>query len=460
MTKQEMLRDRFRSLIESGVYTPGDRIPSIRDAARSSRVSVNTARAAYDFLERDGFIRARERGGYFVRSRRSFAAYEPPRTTFSVEALSPSDKIDYIHDRGSAAAFALASPGADLIPVAEITRLLSSIKIDALRYPPTAGDDELRSRITAWRYPSHRDLRPEDVIITNGASEALSVVFRALIAPGDTVAVESPCYFDFPNHIRAVGAIPLEIPLVPGVGMDPDELDKECRRRKVRMAIVQPCVQNPTGIVAGRDGLARFAAVAERHGLAIIQDDVYAELAFSGESSIALDTLANIPEFVYISSFSKILAPGLRIGWIATKAPFESILHTKRIASCAVSGPAQKVVASFLAAKGWERRFVRMRGVLRERLADYLELLREHLPDNTSIVPPEGGCLLWIGLPKGSDASRLFELCAAEGILMAPGELFSANPHFRGHFRVNYGFPLDEGRRTELKRICELAGTV
>jgi DNA-binding transcriptional MocR family regulator len=101
-----------------------------------------------------------------------------------------------------------------------------------------------------------------------------------------------------------------------------------------------------------------------------------------------------------------------------------------------------------------------MRSVLRERLADYLELLREHLPDGSSIIPPEGGCLLWIGLPKGSDASRLFELCAAEDILVAPGELFSANPHFRGHFRVNYGNLLDEPRRKELMRICELAKEV
>ncbi len=459
MTKQETLRNRYRTLIESGAYAPGERIPSIRDTARTSRVSVNTARAAYEFLERDGLIRARERGGYFVRSRRSFAAYEPPRTTFS-GALSPSDKIDYIHDRGSAAAFALASPGPDLIPVSEISHLLASISIEALRYPPTAGDEELRSRITAWRHPFHRDLRPDDIIVTNGASEALSVTLRALIEPGDVVAVESPCYFDFPNHIRAAGALPLEIPLVPGLGMDPDQLDMECRRRKVRMAIVQPCVQNPTGTIAGIDGLDRFTEVAMKHGLAVIQDDVYAELAFSGEVSSALDTFGDIPEFVYLSSFSKILAPGLRIGWIATRGPFESILHAKRIASCAVSGPAQKVAAAFLAGKGWAKRFARMRNVLRERLTDYLELLREHLPDGSSIIPPKGGCLLWIGLPGGSDASRLFELCAAEGILVAPGELFSANPHFRGHFRVNFGYFLDEERRGELMRICAIARTV
>jgi DNA-binding transcriptional MocR family regulator len=458
--KYERLYDRYRDLISNGTYPPGERLPSLRNVAAAEGIGLNTARAAFELLERDGLVRARERGGYYARG---YAAgglspgYRSPAACHLVAGLSASQKIEYLLAReGSATGFALAEPDASLLPAARLERLFVSLSGSWISYGDREGEDELKRRIAAFYHPCHGALTSEDILVTNGATEAIGIALRALVKPGEAVAIESPTYYDYFRQLATVGAKIVEVPVVAGRGMDLDLLAKELGKRRTRMIIAQPNVQNPTGALMPDEDKRRLVELAARAGAILVQDDVYGDLAFSSRRPSNLSAFGDYEGIVYVSSFSKSLAPGLRIGWAHAPAFKSELAAMKGLASLATNHPAQRVLAAYLAGRDFSRHLAGLRAALSRQLAEYLELLSEALPEGSSFLPPAGGCLIWIALPEGFDSSRVFESAAREGIFAAPGELFSANPFFRRHLRINFGHALGERRRAELERLCAI----
>ncbi len=461
MTKYRELYERYRDLIRTGTYRPGERLPSLRAAASEEGLGLNTVRTAFDLLERDGLVRPLERGGYYVRVRAQpadLAAYAGPATCKISAGSSTAQKIEYLLAAGGAAAgFALAEPGLDLLPIAKLERLYSSLTGAWIEYGDQSGDVELRSRIVAAYHPCHDGLRSEDVLVTNGATEAIHLAISGLVRRGDSVAVESPTYYDYFRQLSAAGARVVEIPVLPHRGIDLDLLENTLKTRSLRLIIVQPNVQNPTGAIMSDEDKARLVTLAARHGVTILQDDAYGDLAFSRERPKNLSCFGAKADLLYVSSFSKSVAPSLRIGWLHAPRHRAELLKAKSLSSLATNRPAQRVLAAFLGAATMRRHFRDMRSALETRLGEYLDLLSEALPAGSSFVPPSGGCLLWLALPPTTDASAVFAEAAKEGILAAPGELFSANPFFRNHLRINFGHRLTEASRADLLRLCEIA---
>jgi len=465
MLKYRGLYEEYRALIESGAYGPGERLPSLRRVAADSGLALNTVRAAFDLLARDGLARPLARGGYYVRGRDLLARYAPPPGCHSAEGLSASRKIEYLLAMGGATGgFALAEPGRELLPADRLERLLSSLPAGWIEYGDQAGEIALRRRIAAACHPYLGEVPPEEILVTCGATEALGIAIRAVLKPGDAVAVESPTYYDYFRQLSAAGARIVEVPVAAGGGpagegggMDLGLLESLLSKRAIRMIIAQPNVQNPTGCIMPDDDKEKLVALARKSGSVLMQDDVYGDLAFSAERPSSLGRFGCGEDMIYVSSFSKTVAPGLRIGWM--RAPFlgSEIARLKSLSSLATNRPAQLALASFLGGAAYRRHLAGMRAALEAQLADYLGVLEGALPSGSSYLRPGGGCLLWISLPPGVDASRLFEKAAAEGILIAPGELFSANPFFKGHVRVNFGYRLTEARRESLARLCEIA---
>jgi len=459
MLKYRGLYERYRELIAGGTYGPGERLPSLRGVSLTEGVGLNTVRSAFDLLERDGLVRPLPRGGFYVRGRSRLAEYEPPGDSHEAGGLSAAGKIEYLLQKGgSSASFALAEPDPRLLPVARLERLHASLGGSWIEYGDQTGEPELRRRLTATYHPYHADLRPEGILVTGGATEALGIAFRTFVGRGDAVIVESPAYFNFFRQLSAQGARIVEVPVLPGRGMDLDLLEAELKKQAIRMIVVQPNVQNPTGASMPDADKERLVALASRHDVLLLQDDIYGDLSFSGERPANLSLYGRHEGIIYLSSFSKTLAPGLRMGWMHAPALQAGLARTKGLASLATSRPAQRVLSGFLAGASYRRHLRQMRAALENQLADYLEVLEGALPPGSSIVPPTGGCLLWVALPRGSDASAIFETAAREGILCSPGELFSANPFFRGHLRINFGYRLAEARRRDLLRLCEIAG--
>jgi DNA-binding transcriptional MocR family regulator len=465
MLKYRSLYERYRGLIASGTFAPGERLPSLRRVSEESGLGLNTVRAAFGLLEGEGLAKAMERGGYYVRRR---ASREPATSTFSApdecreaEGLSAAQKIEYLlaasgSTGGAATSFALAEPDSALLPTVRLERLHASLSGSWIDYGDQAGEAELRRRIAAAYHPYHGSLRAEDIVVTNGATEAIGVAMRALLEPGDEVAVESPTYYDYFRQLAAARAKVIEVPVREG-GIDLGLLDSLSRKRKIRMIVVQPNVQNPTGTSMSDADKRRLVEIASRSGAILLQDDVYGDLAFARERPLNLGACGGYERLVYLSSFSKCLAPGLRIGWMSAPGFKAEIARAKSLASLATNRPSQRVLSAYLSGGLFRKHLASMRSALRSQLDEYLDLLEGALPAGSTLARPSGGCLLWIALPQGGDASRLFEAGAREGLLFAPGELFSANPFFRGHLRINFGYRLTERRRAGLSRICALA---
>jgi DNA-binding transcriptional MocR family regulator len=467
MLKYRALYERYRGLIASGAYGPGERLPSLRSVAEAEALGLNTARAAFELLEAEGLARPLPRGGYYVTSGggrdRSLPAYDAPSDCREAEGLDASQKIEYLLSAGaSAAGFALAEPDASLLPLSRLERLHASLSGQWIEYGDQSGEEELRRRITAFYHPYHGGLESGEVLVTNGATEAIGLTIRTFVSRGDEVVVESPTYYDYFRQLAAAGARIVEVPVRAarasfGGGMDLDLLEARLKKRRARMIIVQPNVQNPTGTIMADEDKRRLVDLASRSGAILVQDDVYGDLAFSHDRPANLSAFGDYERSVYISSFSKCLAPGLRIGWIRATELRGHLLRAKSLCSLATNRPAQRVIAAYLGGNAFRKQLAAMRASLESWLDEYLELLSDNLPEGSSIVRPAGGCLLWIALPRGSDSSLLFEKAARAGILFAPGELFSANPFFRGHLRVNFGRRLTEKKRAELARLCALA---
>jgi len=465
--KYQELFERYRGLIQGGTYAPGERLPSLRRVAEAESVGLNTVRAAFGLLEGEGLARPLPRGGYYVvyAAGRVLPPYSAPEACSEVAGLSATQKIEYLLAAGATSTgFALAEPDPGLLPLARLERLHGAMRGSWIEYGDQSGEEELRRRIVALHHPYHGALESGDILVTNGATEAIDMVARTFLSKGDEVAVESPTYYDYFRQLSAVGARVLEVPVRVadrrglGGGMDLDLLESILETRTVKMIIVQPNVQNPTGTIMGDGDKARLVELAARSGAILVQDDVYGDLAFAHERPANLGAFGDYERLVYLSSFSKCLAPGLRIGWIAARGRFLADLRrAKSLISLATNRPAQRVLAAYLRDGAFRRQIAAMRASLQRQLDGYLEVLYGALPLGSSVLRPAGGCLLWIALPKGADSSRLFEASAREGILFAPGELFSGNSFFRNHLRINFGYRLTERKRAELTRLCALA---
>ena len=461
MPKYRALYERYRGLLESGAFAAGERLPSLRAVAGEEGLGLNTVRAAFGLLEDEGLVRAHERGGYYARPRpgASLGAYRPPPSLREAEGLSAAGKIEYLLAAGGRrAGFALAEPDPALLPSARLERLYAALAGSWIAYGDPAGEEELRRRITSTYRRLHGSLEPGDVIVTGGATEAIALAVRAFVRPGDAVALESPTYYDYYRHLAAAGARVVEVPVQPGRGMDLGLLERRLRMGRLAMIIAQPNVQNPTGATMPDADKRDLVELAARSGAVLVQDDAYGDLAFPRERPANLSAFGGYERLVYLSSFSKSLAPGLRIGWMSSPGLRDELIKAKGLSSLATNRPAQLVLAAYLEGPAFRRHLGAMRAALAAQLEDYLGFLEEALPEGSTLLRPSGGCLLWIGLPEGSDASALFESAAREGILVAPGELFSANPYFRGHLRINFGRRLSPSRRAQLARLCALAG--
>jgi len=447
---------RYRDMITNGTFAPGERLPSMRLMARGGGHGINTVRQAFSLLERDGLVTIRERGGVLVRRRRHLDQPQPPEERFVFWDRNAGERLDLVlertgrRDRG----FAFAAPGTDLLPEGRLGRMFASLPAGWIAYSEPQGEESLRRRIALHYEPVNGPTHVRDVLVTNGATEAISLVVHTFIAPGDLVVVESPTYYDYFRQLSAASARVIEVRTVAGHGMDPDALEQILASQPVRMVLVQPNIQNPTGSTMSDADKARLVTLVRGRGAILVQDDVYGDLSFTDPRPANLPLIEDFPNLILISSFSKTLAPGLRIGFVRATGLMRQLVEAKIRSSLESSHPAQLVLDSYLSTPAYPAHLRRLRAALSLRLDEYLALLTDALPEGSTVARPDGGCLLWVSFPERVDATEVFLRAAAQGVVAVPGELFSAHPHFRNYFRINVGRALIPPRREELLRLC------
>ena len=439
--------------IRKGTLRVGDRVPSIRGLKRQQGVSVSTVLQAYFWLENQGWIEPRPQSGFYVRA--PFAQLAP-ELDFKTPPSEPTDvgvgKIltEVVNSIGdlTKAPLGTASASPSLYPNQKLNRIIHKITREnpahSSRIDFAMGLLALRRQIARRSIGYGCSFSPNELVITCGGMEALNLGLRAAARPGDVIAMESPTYFAILQIIESLGMKAIEIPTHPRDGMDLNALENAITKHRVRACISIPNCHNPLGFVLDDTYKKNLVALITKHGVPLIEDDIYGDVAFSDvrpKTAKAFDTEGLV---LLCSSFSKVLAPGFRIGWIQPGRFLEAVTRLKFINTIASPSLPQLAIAEFIQSGGYDRYLRGLRTALASQVQRYGQGVVKHFPEGTKISRPAGGYVLWVELPPPVDALKLYRAALAENISIVPGLIFSASGQFRNFIRLSCGHPWSE----------------
>ncbi|GHF24698.1 aminotransferase [Streptomyces mashuensis] len=345
--------------------------------------------------------------------------------------------------------FAGGLPASELIDVTGIRAMYDQVLTDepyrALQYSVTDGDPRLREAIAARLAGQGLAAHPDRLLITTGAQQALTLLTAVLLEPGDTVLVEQPTYLAALQCFGQAGARVVPVP-TDGHGVDVAALAEAVERERPRLLYLVPTFQNPTGQTLPLERRRAVARLAAEHGFWIAEDDPYGELRFRGEHLPRIAALEEAADrTVLLGSLSKVLAPGLRLGWLhAPAAVRRACVLAKQALDLHSSTVDQAVAARYLAEHDLDARLVPARALYRERCAAMLGALEGVLPQGSTVSRPDGGMFVWVRLPEGRDATALLPEAVAHDVAYVPGEPFFAGAGDAATLRMSFaGHPPD-----------------
>jgi DNA-binding transcriptional MocR family regulator len=433
--------------IESGALGTGDKLPSLRAACQRWRVSLITIKGAYRLLEQGGYIDARPQSGYYVLARE---VQDPPSAyTVRAKASYPNDELRIItqiigaRTSDGIRALGAAIPGEELLPLKSLRLYASRIARRSdeplSAYGDSSGSARLREEIARYYRSLGARVLPGDIVVHNGALNAITTTLRAITRPGDSIVLESPTYYLFMHAAAALNLRVVSVPHIPGSGIDLKALGGVLRSHPIKAIVVIPNFHNPAGSLMSLAAKEELLGLAARHKIHIIEDDVYGDLGFTGERPAPLLALDRSEQVIHCSSVSKILGPGLRVGWSISRALRSEIQQARFLQSIACPTLTQEVVAEFFSNEGLKRHRRLMGTKLAAQAEIYRAALRKYLPAGTRITQPEGGFLFWVELPKGCDTTALFHSLAHKHTGLTPGIIFGNQPEARRFFRLSFG---------------------
>ncbi len=447
----EQVAERITYLIDRGTLRPGERVPSIRRLSQQLQVSINTVKEAYVLLEDRQLIEARPQSGFYVRPKLTELPSEPaaPLTVAEPAEVNLSNVYAMVMRdllNPGLLQLGIATPNLDELPVSKLNRMLAKETrrqpSQAVCYELPPGNLRLRQQIAQRMLRSGCTLSPDQLVITSGCVEAVALSLRAVCKAGDTIAIETPFYFNFLQLIEEMGLKALEIPASPKGGISLEALDYALERHQeqVKACLVISNFNNPLGSMMEDEDKEKLVGLLERFQIPLIEDDIYGDLAYSARRPKVAKAFDKTGNVLLCSSFSKTLAPGYRIGWVAAGRYQEQIERGKMISGVATASPTQQAIAEFLASGGYDHH---LRGLTRcyaKYVACMTAAISGSFPPGTRVSRPQGGHVLWVEMPQGIDALKLYRLARQRGISIAPGHLFSLEGKFTNCIRLNAAY--------------------
>jgi DNA-binding transcriptional MocR family regulator len=442
----EKVATEIGQAIDRGVYPPGSRLPSIRSTRERFGVSVATVLEAFARLESKGLVEVRPKSGHFVKSapdatslpRRSRPSTRPAMVSIvdiAMEVLSSSNLARV--PLGSSV------PQASTLPLDTLARLHArAARVHRKRageYEDPMGSAALRGAIAKLTSDSGAMVDPAQIVITNGAQEALNLGLRAVTSAGDVVAVESPVYFGVLQAIEALGLRVLELPTHPTHGVDIDALEKAAKSKSISACVLCPCYQNPLGFNMSDDNKQAAVSLLNRYRIPLIEDDVFGALGLENPRPVVARSFDRSDNVLLCSSFSKTISPGLRLGWIAPGKHLNEVIRQKFLENLSTGSIAQQAMVEFLDGNRFRRTTQTAAGIYANRLRRMRESVLDSFPPGTTCTSPKGGFFLWVELPARYDSLELFRLAARESISLSPGRLFSRGNTYKNCIRLSCG---------------------
>jgi DNA-binding transcriptional MocR family regulator len=432
---QRKLAHALIQTIRHGALTPGIRLPSERDLAQALTISRTTVVAAYETLREGGWVESRTGSGTWVSRSRVVAA---ARGAVQAGALAASPLLGLLSARdgedlvdlvlGAPLPLAGLPPHLFALPAEDLAALVNDPRYYALGFPA------LRQAIASYYIRAGLATRPEQILVTNGSQQGISLCAGLYLERGDSALVEDPAYFGALDAFRAAGA------RIMGVALEADGVAPATLRQRIiatssRLAYLTPTFQNPTGVLMPRAARKEIARIAADLGVPVIDDGTFLDLAFEGSPPPPVAAFAPDAPVITLGSLSKLIWPGLRIGWV--RAPEAIVERLARLKSAIDLGCPLLTQAVSVRLLGQMEMIRKLRWQQLKPRRDLLAaLLRERLPGWEFRVP-SGGLFLWVKLPRG-DARELAQTALRHGVVILPGPLMSPTERYAGYVRIPF----------------------
>ncbi|MDR6462252.1 PLP-dependent aminotransferase family protein [Chryseobacterium sediminis] len=457
------LADKFELSINNGTYPIGAKLPSLRSIRQQFKISVGTILKAFTLLEDKGLVAGKERSGFVV-LRTSVSLVSLPKQAEN-NTLAQKIAIGKVlqevsfpdSENKSYISFFNAVLHPDLLPFNALRRSLQQASRDLtgqhLQYEPAAGNSQLRGEIARRSFLWQGNLSADDVIVTNGALEAVSLCLRAVTKAGDTVLVQSPIYHGILQTIESLDLKVIEFSGCPLTGINIQELEEICSTQKISACLLLSNFNNPNGITLNDEKKSAIAAFAERMQVPVIEDDIYGDLHFQSQRPTTIKSYDEHGWVMLCSSFSKSAAPGYRIGWCAAGRFSEQVVRLKAVTNVATASIVQSSLLQLLKTGAYDRHLRKLRPELHRLMLLTIQTIEKYFPPDIRISRPEGGLVVWIELPAHIDAFELQKKAIDQFVNFAPGSLFSNNGDYRNYIRISCNNVWNDKVENALKRL-------
>jgi len=447
----------LREQIQSGILPPETRLPATRELATRLGVSRITVTNAYAELEAEGLVWSQAGSGTFVAP--PLAALPEPeddhisaddwplwqqRPLSRVWLPSRRELVQLIASvsRPDTISFTGGLGDTQLFPADDFRKALQTVLrrdgAEAMGYGDPSGYPPLRATIAHILASQGIPTRPDQVLITSGSQQALALVAHLLLRPGDVVLVESPTYIGVIDLFRSLDVRILGVP-VDEQGMRVGQVEDALRTARPRLIYTMPTFQNPTGTCMSGPRRRQLIGLADRYNVPILEDDIAGDLRYEGRAQPALKALDPGGRVIYVSTFSKMLMPGIRVGFLVAEGPvYERLLACKRVNDLATSSLIQRALEAYITVGRYQSHLRRACRLYRSRRDAMLEALERYMPAGTRWQSPQGGLFLWLQLPAGLSANRLHPLAGEEGVTFAPGSFFFPGERPQSYLRLNF----------------------
>ena len=459
------LVQRFVAAIEAGSLGPGARLPATRELAEQAGVNPLTAARVYRRLAELGYVTAAVGRGTFVRTLPPFASdeLEDDWQSAALPASLPAPRERLLQDsmhlaaQGEVISLAMGYPAPETVPVTELAAAAAAAfaeaGADAVAYTVIEGHPGLREEIGKLGRRHGFATGGEEILVTAGARQAIDLVARCVLRPGDVACVESPSFIGTFDSLEATGARVIGIP-VDADGIDVDFLQRVLVRHPVKLVALQSACQNPTGRHLSPERHRRLAELARERSFFVLEDGVYSRLAFDGvvPPSLRRDAPAHV---IYVDSVSKSLGGGLRVGWIAARGPiFNRLVALKMASDLHTSTLTQRIVERVLATGAHDRILGEARLLYERRATALRDALDEHLAGEFDAFEPLGGHNLWVTLRRRVDERTLHNEALRRGVSFTPGHAALVEESQRASLRLCFSVADEERLNEGVKRLA------
>ena len=465
MTLYVNLAELIGARIEQGLYRPGDRLPSVRALSVEHGVSLSTVQQAYRVLEDHGLVAPRPKSGYFVPDHRPLPALpdvsRPAQRPVDISQWDQVFELVRSVPRKDVVQLGRGMPDVGSPTLKPLLRSLAQLSrrqdMPGLYYDTVAGTEALREQVARLMLDSGCSLSTADLVITTGCQEALSISVRAVCQPGDIVAVESPSFHGAMQTLKGLGMKALEIPTDPLTGISLEALELALEQWPIKLIQLTPSCNNPLGYIMPEARKRALLTLAQRFDVAILEDDVYGELAYTYPRPRTIKSFDDDGRVLLCSSFSKTLAPGLRVGWVAPGRYLERVMHMKYISTGYTATQPQLAIADFIEGGHYQPHLRRVRGQYQRARDQMIDWVSRYFPAGTRASRPQGGFVLWVELPESFDTLRLNRALLEQGVQIAVGSIFSASGKFRNCLRMNFAARATAEIEAAVRKVGETA---